>query len=424
MALVLNPHTGHVSPQFHVKFDDFFETVQDKSTDMDAPEPDWKYLSGFAVRKGRPEPAGRGTTNDLIAPRRGPITTHHAHATPNLDTHADLPEEPENPGTIETSDNLQEDPPADNQLAPLMPGLQTAQDVPPARRTRSGRIVRNTPRYDQSISQRNQGLVAWKGLLDHDEREDVPTAESQYAIQKSMENPMAFATTTEPDILYWDQAMKAPDQDKFIEAVRTELDAHEKMGNYEPMTLNEVPAGTRLLDMVWSMRRKRKIKTQEVYKWKARLNVHRGQQVHGVHYWDTYAPVVTWQTMRLFLILSLILGWQSRQLDFVIAYPQAPAKMPLYMRLPQRYRRDGVSQKMHALKLVRNVYGQKQAGRVWNKHMDQGMKEIGFTRSMHVLSRQYNLPRLYQQLHYIWPRQFFDRHSGRRLASMFPSVHR
>ena len=63
MALVLNPHTGHVSPQFHVKFDDFFETVQDKSTDMDAPEPDWKYLSGFAVRKGRPEPAGRGTTH-------------------------------------------------------------------------------------------------------------------------------------------------------------------------------------------------------------------------------------------------------------------------------------------------------------------------------------------------------------------------
>ena len=139
-----------------------------------------------------------------------------------------------------------------------MPGLQTAQDVPPARQTRSGRIVRNTPRYDQSISQHNQGLVTWEVLLDHDEREDVPTAESQYAIQKSMENHMAFAATTNPDILYWDQAMKAPDRDKFIEAVRTELDGHEKMGNYEPVALNEVPAGTRLLDTVWSMWRKRK----------------------------------------------------------------------------------------------------------------------------------------------------------------------
>ena len=152
VALVLNPCTGHVSPQFHDKFDDFFETVQDKSTDMDAPEPDWKYLSGFAVKKGRPEPAGRGISNDSIAPRRGPITTAlHSHTTPNFDTHVDLPEEPAIPGTNGTTDNLQEDPPTDNQPSPLLPGLQTAQDVPPARQTRSGRIVRNTPRYDQSI---------------------------------------------------------------------------------------------------------------------------------------------------------------------------------------------------------------------------------------------------------------------------------
>ena len=27
ISLVLNPRTGHVSPQFHVKHDDFFETV-------------------------------------------------------------------------------------------------------------------------------------------------------------------------------------------------------------------------------------------------------------------------------------------------------------------------------------------------------------------------------------------------------------
>ena len=77
VTLVLNPRTGHVSPQFHVKFDDFFETVQDKSTNMDAPEPEWKYLSGFAVKKGSPEPVGRGVTDRLIVPRRGPMTTNN-----------------------------------------------------------------------------------------------------------------------------------------------------------------------------------------------------------------------------------------------------------------------------------------------------------------------------------------------------------
>ena len=58
--------------------------------------------------------------------------------------------------------------------------------------------------------------------------------------------------------------MKAHDRDQFLEAVKVELDGHEKMGNYEPVSLAEVPKGTKLLDMVWSMRRKRRIKSQEV----------------------------------------------------------------------------------------------------------------------------------------------------------------
>ena len=37
-----------------------------------------------------------------------------------------------------------------------------------------------------------------------------------------------------------------------------------------------------------------------------------------------------------------------------------------------------MTRKTHVLKLKRNVYGQKQAGRVWNQYMDQGMRSIGF----------------------------------------------
>ena len=106
-----------------------------------------------------------------------------------------------------------------------------------------------------------------------------------------------------------------------------------------------------------------------------------GQQEHGVHYWETYAPVVTWQTVRFFLILSLLLRWRSLQLDFVMAYLQAPAETPLYLRLPQGYKRKGMTRKSHMLQLKCNMYGQKQAGRVWNQYMDQGMRTIGFTPS-------------------------------------------
>ena len=68
VALVLNPRTGHVSLQFHVKFNDFFETVQDKSTDLDAPDPEWKYLSGFTMRKGPTKGGAKGGLDSLLAP--------------------------------------------------------------------------------------------------------------------------------------------------------------------------------------------------------------------------------------------------------------------------------------------------------------------------------------------------------------------
>ena len=69
LCSALNPCTGHVSPQFHVKFDDFFEMVQNKSTDLDAPDPEWKYLSGFAVRKGPTKGGAKGGLDGLLAPR-------------------------------------------------------------------------------------------------------------------------------------------------------------------------------------------------------------------------------------------------------------------------------------------------------------------------------------------------------------------
>ena len=48
--------------------------VQDKPTDLDAPEPEWKYLSGFAVRKGQNKTEARGVMDHWIAPWRGPAT--------------------------------------------------------------------------------------------------------------------------------------------------------------------------------------------------------------------------------------------------------------------------------------------------------------------------------------------------------------
>jgi hypothetical protein len=58
--------------------------------------------------------------------------------------------------------------------------------------------------------------------------------------------------------------------------------------------MEQVPKNMSILDSVWSMKLKQQLKTNKVYKHKARLNIHGGQQQHGFNYWETFAPVVAW----------------------------------------------------------------------------------------------------------------------------------
>ena len=123
----------------------------------------------------------------------------------------------------------------------------------------------------------------------------------------------------------------------------------------------QVPEGTIILPAVWSMKRKWRILTNEVYKWKARLNVHGGKQIKNVHYWETFSLVVRWSSIWLFLIIAAINRWKTRQFDFVLAFLQADIKTELFTEILKGFKHNA-SWKTHCLKLKKNLYGQKQAG--------------------------------------------------------------
>ena len=74
-----------------------------------------------------------------------------------------------------------------------------------------------------------------------------------------------------------------------------------------------------------------------IVKYKARWCAHGGQTIKGVHYENTYAPVVTWTTIRFLLTLALINNWHTRQVDFVLAYPQAKVLHDVYMLPPEKF---------------------------------------------------------------------------------------
>ena len=64
-----------------------------------------------------------------------------------------------------------------------------------------------------------------------------------------------------------------------------------------------------------------------------------------------------------------------------MAYPQAPIEMDMYMELPQGIETRYGNSNDHVLKLLRNIYGQKQAGRDWNQYLVDKLTSIGFVQS-------------------------------------------
>jgi hypothetical protein len=101
-----------------------------------------------------------------------------------------------------------------------------------------------------------------------------------------------------------------------------------------------------------------------------------------MNYFETYAPVVTWFAIWTMVALAVMVGLFLRQIDFIQAYPQAPIETDMYMELPLGIETHHGNSKDHVLKLLANLYGQKQAGRVWNGYMVEKLRGIGFEPSL------------------------------------------
>jgi Reverse transcriptase (RNA-dependent DNA polymerase)/GAG-pre-integrase domain len=391
VALVLNLQTRHVSPQFHITFDDNFETIRSGSL---IPISQWQSKTGF--RKGSTKTSG--APDDSVEP--------HIPHTEVLFRPSDFPgtaaadnADSNNGGAIHQDDDHSLLDRSESERAPSATVDQgqagtnesTASTNPSNQySTRSGRRPVPTTRWLESQQQQQDGLLAltvtWEVFHD-----------GGYDIQRELSDPIAFlgstdteltiqdgvvamAASSSPDVMYMDQALCEPEGEQFRRAMADEVAAHTDNEHWEIIPRSLVPSGTKVLPAVWAMRRKRRLATGEPYKWKARLNVHGGKQEYGVNYWETYAPVIAWDTIRLFLVLALLNKWATRQIDFVLVYPQADIECPIYMDIPSQFEYQG-SRKDHCLLLKKNLYGQKQAGRVWNQYLHDGLLARGFRQS-------------------------------------------
>ena len=65
----------------------------------------------------------------------------------------------------------------------------------------------------------------------------------------------------------------------------------------------------------------------------------------------------------------------------MLAFPQAKIEVNMYMELPKEIEMAHGNGRTRVLKLLKNLYGQKQAGRVWDIYLKEKLLKIGFTQS-------------------------------------------
>ena len=243
IGLILNPRTGHGSPQFHVKYDNFFETVRKSNKDnrWDAPKPLWLSLAQIGKNKtktltGHENLARNIGDLDPSGPPRRSLQQPSIPTQPQTNSEDFFPlEEAQNTlGNSTLVQPAEQEAPSGNEGAqhngneaqPQEMQLPQEQTIP-TQQTHSGRTIKPTQRFLESTQQKQSGIVAWEILLDQDSLEKIPTAKEQYQLQQHFQNPFAFAAAGH-NVLRFREALKASDCNKFLEAMDKEIGSHDE----------------------------------------------------------------------------------------------------------------------------------------------------------------------------------------------------
>ncbi len=189
------------------------------------------------------------------------------------------------------------------------------------------------------------------------------------------------ATTPDPDTPTLTEALSSPHREEFLVAMRKEIQQLENHKTWRIMDRSKLPKGINVLPSTWAFKIKR-FPDGRLRKFKARFCVRGDRQIEGIDYFEKYAPVVSWSTVRLVMSIALQRGWNTKQIDFENAFVQADLKEDVYIRCPPMFEPEGaMNGGEYVMKLDKSLYGLVQAPLAWYEHLQAGLTKLGFVPS-------------------------------------------
>jgi len=178
--------------------------------------------------------------------------------------------------------------------------------------------------------------------------------------------PLSFvALNNANNTLTRSQMLQAHDCQQFLDAESNEINGLINMNTWKYCCIPTLPPGTQLINSVWSYQRKCTV-DGHLLKHKVRLCADGQQQQYGIDFFESYTLVITWSTIQLVLLLSVLLNLHCCQVNFTQAFPQANIDVPIFLQMPAGWKHtDADGNDDYCLELVKNLYGTKQAAQGW-----------------------------------------------------------
>lgn len=188
--------------------------------------------------------------------------------------------------------------------------------------------------------------------------------------------PLCLALSSEPIVnpQSFDEAINSPQCQFWIKAMQEEMDSLHKNNTYVFVDHIECPKAP--LKSKWIYKTKLD-ENGDITRFKARLCVKGCSQQPGIDYDQTFSPVARYETIRTLLAIAAKRNLILCQFDIATAFLIGELKEVIYMNQPEGFC-DGT---FRVCRLVKSLYGLKQALRAWNSTFDRFLQSFGLQKS-------------------------------------------
>lgn len=157
-------------------------------------------------------------------------------------------------------------------------------------------------------------------------------------------------------------------------AMQQEMNSIEQNGTWK---LTELPKDQKVIGLKWVYKLKKDAEGN-IVKHKARLVAKGYSQEQGVDFEESFAPVTRLETVRLLLALAAHNKWEVHHLDVKTAFLNGEIKEEVFVSQPEGYVQKGKEHMVY--KLLKALYGLRQAPRAWYSKLNKCLEEMGFIR--------------------------------------------